>query len=131
LQGSLFQVDIAQIIVDEADEPNSLVDFFNAEPLSGQDGGDVDFLSVDADTAAGDNEDVAVVEGIIEVRQAAVGAPLGEIDLGGHSGPRTWKGQQRYLYDAWLQGFLFGSGPRPSAMVWRTKAKKKAPRFAS
>jgi hypothetical protein len=56
LQGSLLQVDIAQIIVDEADEPNSLVDFLDAEPLSGQDGGDVDFLSIDADTAAGGAE---------------------------------------------------------------------------
>jgi len=63
LQGSLFQVDIAQIIVDEADEPNSLVDFLDAEALSGQDGGDVDFLAVDADTATGGDEDVAVVEG--------------------------------------------------------------------
>jgi hypothetical protein len=59
LQGSLLQVDISQIIVDEADEPNSLVDFVDAEPLSGQDGRDVDFLSVDADTAAGGDEDVA------------------------------------------------------------------------
>jgi hypothetical protein len=38
LQGSLLQIDIAQIIVDEADEPNSLVDLLEAEPLSGQDG---------------------------------------------------------------------------------------------
>jgi hypothetical protein len=63
LQGSLFQVDIAQIIVDEADEPNSLVDLLDAEALSGQDGGDADFLAVDADTATGGDEDVAVVEG--------------------------------------------------------------------
>jgi hypothetical protein len=77
LQGSLFRVDIAQIIVDEADEPNSLVDFFDAEALSGQDGGDVDFLSVDADTAAGGDEDVAVVERIIEVGQPWRGGPEG------------------------------------------------------
>ena len=51
------------------------MDFFNAEPLSGQDGGDVDFLSVDADTAAGGDEDVAVVEGIFEVGQTLVGVP--------------------------------------------------------
>jgi hypothetical protein len=53
LQGSLLQVDIAQIIVDEADEPNSLVDLLDTEPLTGKDGGDIDFLSVDAATAAG------------------------------------------------------------------------------
>jgi hypothetical protein len=33
------------------------------------------FLSVDADTAAGGDEDVAVVEGIIEVRQPPIGTP--------------------------------------------------------
>ena len=71
--GSLLQIDISQIIVDEADEPNSLVDLLDAEALSGEDGGDVDFLSVDADTAAGGDEDVAVVEGIIEVRQTLIG----------------------------------------------------------
>jgi hypothetical protein len=53
----------SQIIVDEADEPNSLVHLLDAEALSGQDGGDVDFLAVDADTATGGDEDVAVVEG--------------------------------------------------------------------
>jgi hypothetical protein len=53
----------SQIIVDEADEPNSLVDLLDAEALSGEDGGDVDFLSVDADTAAGSEDDVAVVDG--------------------------------------------------------------------
>jgi hypothetical protein len=58
-QGSLLQIDIAQIIVDEADEPNSLVDLLDAEALSGQDGRDVDFLSVDADTATGGDEDIA------------------------------------------------------------------------
>jgi len=44
------------MIVDEADEPNSLVDLLDAEPLSGHDGGDVDSLSVDADPAAGGDE---------------------------------------------------------------------------
>jgi hypothetical protein len=65
---SLLQVDISQIIVDEADEPNSLVDFLDAEALSGEGGGAIDFLSIDADTAAGGDEDVAVVEGIIRGR---------------------------------------------------------------
>jgi hypothetical protein len=73
LQGSLLQVDISEIIVDEGYEPNSLVNLLDAELLSGEDGGDIDFLSVDADTAAGCDEDVAVVEGILEVWQALIG----------------------------------------------------------
>jgi len=39
LQGSLFPVDVSQIIVHEADEPNAVVDFCDAEPLSGEHGG--------------------------------------------------------------------------------------------
>ena len=34
MQGSLLQVDIAQIIVDEADEPDSLVDLFYFDHLA-------------------------------------------------------------------------------------------------
>ena len=64
-------------VLDAHREPNSLVDLLDAEALSGQDSGDVDFLSVDADTATGGDEDVAVVEGIIEVRQADKGRPEG------------------------------------------------------
>jgi hypothetical protein len=37
LQGSLLQIDIAQIIVDEGDEPNPLVDFLDTEARSGKD----------------------------------------------------------------------------------------------
>jgi hypothetical protein len=48
LQGSLLQIDIAKIIVDEADEPNSPVDLLDAEPLSGEGGGDINFLAMQA-----------------------------------------------------------------------------------
>ena len=44
---------------------------------------EVDFLPVDADAAAGGDEDVAVVEGVGEVRQAAVGLPRGSIEASG------------------------------------------------
>jgi hypothetical protein len=36
LQGSLLQVEITEIIVHEADEPNALVDFFDSELLAGE-----------------------------------------------------------------------------------------------
>jgi hypothetical protein len=38
LQGLLLQVDIAKIIVHEGDEPNAVVDLFDAEGLAGEDG---------------------------------------------------------------------------------------------
>jgi hypothetical protein len=38
LQGFLLQVEVSQIIVHEAEEPNAVVDFLDAELLAGQDG---------------------------------------------------------------------------------------------
>lgn len=46
----------------EADEPNALVDFPDAELLSGQHGGDIDFLAVQAKPPAGCDDDVSIVE---------------------------------------------------------------------
>jgi hypothetical protein len=55
-------VEVSQIIVHEADEPNALVDFPDAELLSGQHGGDIDFLAVQAKPPAGCDDDVSTVE---------------------------------------------------------------------
>jgi hypothetical protein len=52
---------------------NAVIDFLDAEPVAGEHGGDVDFLAVHADAAAGCDEDVAVMEGVVEVREAGVG----------------------------------------------------------
>jgi hypothetical protein len=41
VQGFLLQIEISEIIMYEADEPNALVDFLDAEPLAGQDGRDI------------------------------------------------------------------------------------------
>jgi hypothetical protein len=35
LQGFLLQVDIAEIVVHEGDEPNAVIDFFDSEALAG------------------------------------------------------------------------------------------------
>jgi hypothetical protein len=74
LQGSLLQVDVSEIIGHEADEPNAVVGFLDSEPLSGEDGGDVDLLAVQADASAGGDEDVAVVEGVGDRLPAVIGA---------------------------------------------------------
>ena len=39
-------VEVAEIIVHEADEPNAVVDLLDAEPLTGEDNRDVDLLAV-------------------------------------------------------------------------------------
>lgn len=74
LQGFLLQVDISQIIVHEADEPNAVVDFLDAELSAGEHGGDVDLLVMPAEAVAGDDDAVAIVEWIAEVGQTVVGA---------------------------------------------------------
>ena len=38
LQGLLLQVEVSQVVVHEADEPNAVVDFLDAELLAGQHG---------------------------------------------------------------------------------------------
>jgi hypothetical protein len=52
LQGFLLQVEVSQIIVHEADEPNALVEFLDAEFLASQTGGEVDSLAMEAEAAA-------------------------------------------------------------------------------
>jgi hypothetical protein len=46
LQGLLLKIDIVEIIVDEADEPNAFVDFLDAERLACKDGGEVDLFAM-------------------------------------------------------------------------------------
>jgi hypothetical protein len=41
LQGFLLQIDEAEIVAHEADDPNAFVDLLDAEPLAGKDGGEV------------------------------------------------------------------------------------------
>ena len=74
MQGLLLQIDISEIIVHEGDEPNAFVDFLDAEPLSCEHGRDVDLLAMHADAATGGDEDITVMEGIGELRQALIGA---------------------------------------------------------
>src|SRR5215813_8156657 len=74
LQGLLLQVEISEIVMHEADEPDPLVDFLDAELLAGQHGRDVDLLAVQAQATAGGDDNVAIVEGIAEFRQAGIAA---------------------------------------------------------
>jgi hypothetical protein len=52
----LLQFDISEIVIHEGDEPDSLVDFLDSEFLSGEHGGDVDLLAMQAEAAAGGDD---------------------------------------------------------------------------
>ena len=58
----MLQVEVSKIIVHEADEPNAVVDFLDAEFLAGQHDGDVDLLAMQAEPSASGDEQLAIVE---------------------------------------------------------------------
>jgi hypothetical protein len=49
----VFQVDVEEKEVQEADDPDALVDLLDSDALTGEQGGDVDSLTVHADSPAG------------------------------------------------------------------------------
>ena len=77
MQGSCLQVDVAEIVVHEADQPNVGVDLAQTEALAGEDrrDGDGPAMQTDGPVAAGD--EVAVVERIGEFGQANEAARRG------------------------------------------------------
>ena len=67
MQGFLFEIDEAEIVVHEADDPNTVVDLLDAEALTGEHGRDIEALAMHADAAAGGDEGVAVMQRVCEV----------------------------------------------------------------
>jgi hypothetical protein len=58
----------------EADQPNTLLNFLDAELLACQHDRDVDLLAVQAEATAGCDDDVAIMEGIGQFGRADIGA---------------------------------------------------------
>ena len=80
----MFQVDIAEIVVHEADKANALVDFFDANFLASEYSRDVDLLAVHADAAARGDEAFAVVQQPSRPRlRAAPMVPRSRVTWGG------------------------------------------------
>jgi hypothetical protein len=65
LQGFLLQVEVSEIIVHEAGEPNAVVDLLDAEFLAGQYGRDVDPFAMQAEASTGGDKNLAIVERIV------------------------------------------------------------------
>jgi hypothetical protein len=108
LQGLLLQIDEAEIVAHEADDPNAFVDFFDSQALAGKDGRDVDAFSVHADSAACGDEDVAIVQGICEFGQAVITARRGRVELGGalHVDGLVWSFLVEFFYELVEAGLL-------------------------
>ena len=63
----MLQIDIDQIVMHKADQPNAVVDLLDAEGLAGQDGRDVDLLAAQAEAPARRDENFSVMEGVGQV----------------------------------------------------------------
>jgi hypothetical protein len=71
----LLQIDEAEIVAHEADDPNAFIDFFDSQALTREDRGAVD-------AAASGDENVSIVQGVREFWQSVAGMQPGRIDLG-------------------------------------------------
>ena len=78
----MLQIEVSEIVVHEACEPNALVDFLDAESLPRQHGRDIDLLAMQAEPSASRDENVAIVE---RTRAAHLQ----------HQAPGEWSGRPR------------------------------------
>ncbi|WP_158231375.1 hypothetical protein [Bradyrhizobium sp. C9] len=60
-------VEVSQIIIHEADEPNPVIGLFNSDDLTSEYLAEIDFLPVEADPTAGRDGDDLVMQGIVEL----------------------------------------------------------------
>src|SRR5579872_4479194 len=81
VSGRTLQIDITEVVIHEADEPDAVVDFFDADGLSGQTSAEIDFLAIKAEPAAVGDNDRLVVKGVVEFLNALVGAAGRRIEL--------------------------------------------------
>src|SRR2546430_3422160 len=68
-----LQIEVAQIIIHKAHEPDVVLHFLDADGLAGEDCAEVDFLFAEADAPAVCHHDRSIVERIVDVGQALVG----------------------------------------------------------
>jgi len=67
-------IEVAEIVVHEADEPSLLAHLLDADALAGEDDTEIDLLPIEADAPACSHGGGPVVERVIELWQASVGA---------------------------------------------------------
>jgi len=83
LQSFFLQIDVAEIVLHKADQPNTFFDFLDTDNLPREDGAEINFFAVETDTSAVGDVDGVVVERIIKFRQAAILTRGGSIDFRG------------------------------------------------
>jgi hypothetical protein len=51
LQSSFLQIDVAEIVIHKADQPNTFFDFFDTDSLTSEDRAEIDFFAVKRDAS--------------------------------------------------------------------------------
>ena len=74
MQSLLLEIDITKIVVHKVDQPNTVVDLFDAHRLTRERGAEIDFLFEDADPSAVGDENGAVAERKVKFSDAAIRA---------------------------------------------------------
>ena len=73
MKSRLFlQIDIPEIVVHKADQPDAVVHFLDADGLTGQPHAEIDFLAIEAQPAAAGDHDGAMVKRVVRLRDASV-----------------------------------------------------------
>jgi hypothetical protein len=83
LQGLLLKIDVAEIIVHKADQPNTVVDLLDACRLTCERSSEIYVLSENADSPAVGNQSCPIVERIGELSDAPIMARGSLIDFDG------------------------------------------------
>jgi len=65
-------VEVSEIVMHEADEPNAVVGLLDSDVLAGKDGAEIDLSLLVAYAAAGREGDCLVVERVVEVWQPPI-----------------------------------------------------------
>ena len=73
MQSSFLQIDVAKIVIHKADQPNTVVDFFDTDGLPREHRAEIDFFAVKTDASAASDVDGFVVERIGELSHATIG----------------------------------------------------------
>ena len=67
-------VEEPQVVMHEGDEPDAIADFLDPDSLTRQGFTEADLFTIDAESSALSDRDGFVVEGILELTDAGVGA---------------------------------------------------------
>ena len=83
MQSLLLKIDVTEIIVHKADQPNTVVDLFDAHGLTGERGTEIYFLFENADPSAAGDQNCPIMERVGELSDAPIWPRRRLIDFDG------------------------------------------------